>query len=129
MEIYEMAQSKEKAIKSKYNQKQILYCRYCNKECKSSNSLKQHECRCAANPSRKDYLTNGFNNKGREAWNLGLTKETSDSVLKQCKSLKDYYERNTNHISGGIRKGTAKKNVNMEHTKDFIVILVGNLLF
>ena len=35
-----------------YNKKQKLYCKYCNKECTSLNSLKQHECRCKKNPNK-----------------------------------------------------------------------------
>ena len=31
---------------------QTLYCKYCSKECKNLNSLKQHECRCKENPNR-----------------------------------------------------------------------------
>lgn len=38
-----------------YNNNQVLYCKYCNKECKNINSLKQHECRCKENPNRLDY--------------------------------------------------------------------------
>ena len=30
----------------------IFICRFCGKECKNSNSLKQHECRCYENPNR-----------------------------------------------------------------------------
>lgn len=29
-----------------------MYCKYCNKEAKNSNSLRQHEVRCSANPNR-----------------------------------------------------------------------------
>ena len=36
-----------------------LYCRYCGKQCKNLNSLKQHECRCKLNPNKiKDTLSN-----------------------------------------------------------------------
>ena len=35
-----------------FNKPQILYCKYCGKECKNLNSLKQHECRCKQNPNR-----------------------------------------------------------------------------
>lgn len=34
-----------------YNKQQNLYCKYCNKECTSLNSLKQHEIRCKENPN------------------------------------------------------------------------------
>ena len=73
-----MAQSKD----TNFNKPQILYCQYCGKECKNLNSLKQHECRCGLNPSRKAYIINGFNTKGKSAWNSGLTKDTDTRVLK-----------------------------------------------
>lgn len=30
----------------------MLYCKYCGKECKNENSLRQHEIRCKQNPNR-----------------------------------------------------------------------------
>ena len=61
-----------------------LNCKYCGKLCKNKNSLVQHEIRCGKNPSaRKTYREiKGFNNKGRAAWNKGLTKETDERVAK-----------------------------------------------
>ena len=38
--------------KNFYTLTQIVYCKYCGKECKNLNSLKQHECRCKQNPNR-----------------------------------------------------------------------------
>ena len=35
-----------------FNAPQILYCKFCGKECKSINSLKQHERRCIKNPNK-----------------------------------------------------------------------------
>jgi hypothetical protein len=35
-----------------FNAPQIVYCKFCGKECKSINSLKQHERRCIKNPNR-----------------------------------------------------------------------------
>ena len=34
-----------------FNKEQISYCKYCGKQCKSLNSLKQHEIRCKENPN------------------------------------------------------------------------------
>lgn len=43
---------KEK-IKSTYNiERDDLFCRYCGKQCKTENSLKQHEIKCKDNPER-----------------------------------------------------------------------------
>ncbi len=41
-------------IHNDYNKEQILYCKYCGKECKNLNSVKQHECRCKLNPNKID---------------------------------------------------------------------------
>lgn len=54
-----MALNSEKAKVSNFNKPQIQYCQYCGKECKNTNSLKQHEVRCRENPNRK-----AFNNLG-----------------------------------------------------------------
>lgn len=58
-----------------------LVCKYCGKECKNKNSLIQHEVRCRNNPNRIKVAI-GFNNKGRKAWNKGLTKETDERLAK-----------------------------------------------
>ena len=77
------------------NKEQILYCQYCNKECKSLNSLKQHECRCKENPNRSKIISSFIEyNKNRKPTNqyikakeLGLPKpemnqETKDKIAK-----------------------------------------------
>ena len=62
-------------------------CRYCNKECKSKNSLVQHEIRCKENPNR---LKINGNKYSHVAWNKGLTKETD---LRVAKTGQVYSER------------------------------------
>ena len=62
----------------KVNQPYICYCKYCGKECKNLNSLKQHEIRCKENPNN---ITNKGNTIPHTSWNKGLTKET-DGQLK-----------------------------------------------
>lgn len=57
-----------------------LICKFCSKECKNKNSLVQHEIRCKENPDRINVIVDGFNNKGHECWNNGLTKETDDRL-------------------------------------------------
>lgn len=67
-----------------------LYCQYCKKQCKSLNSLKQHEIRCKENPNRiesgnaenlKKYQ-NQLRNGERHQWSKGLTKETDIRLQK-----------------------------------------------
>ena len=71
---------------SEFNKLNISYCRYCGRECKNINSLKQHECRCHSNPNRISTIRIGFNNKGRPSWNKGLTKDTDKRVAKGCET-------------------------------------------
>lgn len=65
----------------------MLICRYCGKECKNLNSLRQHENRCAHNPNRINIVCAGFNNKGKKPWNKGLTKETNENVRRHGQSV------------------------------------------
>ena len=46
---------------SNFNKKQILYCKYCNKECHSLNSLMNHERLCKLNPNRQESSFKYFN--------------------------------------------------------------------
>jgi len=81
-----------------------LICQYCGKECKNQNSLVQHEIRCKENPNRKDFIKPKFNNKGRVAWNKGLTKETDERVKKNGESVRSAF------ASGKARKLTGEAN-------------------
>ena len=74
----------KQAFKSEFNKLTTQYCRYCNKECHSINSLKQHEVRCKENPDRKD-----FNRLAEYSIHhrKGKTKETSAEIAKQANIL------------------------------------------
>lgn len=51
----------------------MAQCRFCSKECKSTQSLAQHQSRCKQNPNRVDpsaWATG--NRKGIPSWNAGL---------------------------------------------------------
>lgn len=72
---------------SKYKLKHDgLNCQFCGKTCKNRNSLCNHERLCKENPDRQvlnninHNIIEGFNNKGRTAWNKGLTKDTDERV-------------------------------------------------
>lgn len=56
-----------------FNKSQKLYCKYCNRECKSLNSLKQHEIRCKENPNRIiiDFSKRTYENASRKGINKG----------------------------------------------------------
>ena len=85
----------ERLLKERHLDHDDLFCKYCGKECKNKNSLIQHEIRCKCNPDKIKVVSAltpriGFNNKGRVAWNKGLTKETSKSIAarNQKRSIK-----------------------------------------
>ena len=65
---------------SKFNQLNPQSCSYCGKECKSINSVKQHERFCTLNPFRKESPFKEYNKHQVSVWNKGLTKETDDRV-------------------------------------------------
>lgn len=66
-----------------------LNCQFCNKLCESRIGLSNHERACGENPNRYTFKPrNGFNNKGRIAWNKGLTKETDERIMAASLRLK-----------------------------------------
>lgn len=96
-----------------------LVCQFCGKECKNRNSLCNHERLCKLNPNRQ--LTkyekygpiDGFNNKGRTAWNNGLTKETDNRVKKISESAKIYYETHDGTFLGKSHTEETKIKISM----------------
>ena len=75
-----------------------LFCKYCGKQCKNLNSLKQHEVRCKNNPSFifvKDNLYEyrlKLQSGDKIVWNKGLTKDTDDRVKAQGETFHNRYE-------------------------------------
>ena len=61
-----------------------MNCMYCNKVCKSPNSLRNHERLCPNNKERK-YVKRIYNN--RVAWNKGLNKNTDERVKKNANDI------------------------------------------
>lgn len=94
----------------------LMYnCKYCGKECKNANSLRNHERLCKQNPNRQ--LTSyekygpiaGFNNKGRSAWNLGLTKDIDDRVRKNGQGVARYYKSHPGSFTGKTHSADVRK--------------------
>lgn len=102
-----------KGQKSDFNTFNILHCSYCNKECHSKNSLKQHECRCKNNPNRRAYAQ--LANSGLIL--KGQTKETSARVAKATATLKEGYAsgRITSWMKG--KPGTFRGKHHTEYSK------------
>ena len=80
-----------------YNEtRQDLFCRYCGKQCKNFNSLKQHEIRCKNNPNRIECIVPdstikaaNASRKGMRAWNSGLTKETDPRITASSNKISE----------------------------------------
>lgn len=93
-----------------FNKEQKCYCQYCNKECKSLNSLKNHEIRCKENPNKlpiKGFNEHQFDNSNRifinkngqlkhikkdkleeyinDGWILGYTEEYKQKISNSLK--------------------------------------------
>lgn len=78
----------------------MFFCLYCNKEFKSSNGKNGHSPYCRSNPNKI------------QAWNKGLTKETSDIVKKYTDSSKltknsDDFKSNYSAWNKGLTKETS----------------------
>lgn len=71
-------------------------CKYCGKECKNSNSLRNHERLCKNNPTRQISSFVKYNkecsNGNRTIWNKGLTKETDNRILKQSNTIQERFK-------------------------------------
>lgn len=93
---------------SKINQPCICYCKYCGKECKNLNSLKQHERLCKLNPNRVESPFVKFNKERDHTWNKGLTKETDDRVKKQGQTFSQRVKEGIIISTGGFREGAVK---------------------
>lgn len=73
-----------KIIWNKIPEPNSLVCGFCDKLCKSKNSHTQHVRTCPKNENRnyKSYTV------GLNAWNKGLTKETSSSLMSASLTMK-----------------------------------------
>ena len=74
-----------------FNKEQIYFCKYCNKECKSLNSLKQHEIRCKYN---SNHIICCGQHKSRKGLHLGYKWITNDIEQKFVKEteLQFYFD-------------------------------------
>lgn len=77
-----------------------MLCNFCNRECKTNQSLIQHTIQCKSNPNSKSWIRNI---KGI-SWNSGLTKENNSSVLKISKTMKNGFANGQNQKVGCVSK-------------------------
>ena len=66
-------------------------CKFCKKQCKNPNSLRNHERLCKENPNHQESSWIKFNHK-RGAWNKGLNKETDERLRKAGQTLSEGYK-------------------------------------
>jgi len=88
----------------------MLLCKFCGKECKNDNSLRNHQRLCKENPERQS-PTRGM--LGKQSWNKGLTAESDVRVFKNRKSQRSQRKENGSNWTG--RKHSEK-------TKDLMSI-------
>ena len=101
---------------NKYSIHQIFYCKYCGKECKNLNSLKQHECRCKENPNRINVFIDNFN-KNRNAWNKGLNKETDIRLKKHNDKYRTNQKLGLHKTSGHPHTEETKRKLSISAKK------------
>lgn len=63
----------------------MLICKFCNKECKNINSLRNHERLCGLNPKKQ--VSNLTARHDKTPWNKGLSKNTDERVKKYAEAL------------------------------------------
>lgn len=63
----------------------MLVCKFCNKECKNLNSLRNHERLCGLNPGKQ--VSNLTVRNDKTPWNKGLSKITDERVKKHAEAL------------------------------------------
>lgn len=73
----------------------MLVCKYCGKECKNANSLRNHERLCRYNPNKQISNLIEHNKRVKEGtrsiWNKGLTKETDERVRNNAERVHESY--------------------------------------
>lgn len=88
-------------------------CKYCNKECKNGNSLRNHERLCKLNPERQ-FSTFYLNNPQKSnPWQKGLTKDTDDRLKRIGEGLSNSYKEGkiVSHQKGKSRSKEEKQKI------------------
>lgn len=104
---------------SAYNLPNIQFCQYCSKECKNTNSLKQHECRCAKNPNRKETPIDIYNKTKHSSWNKGLSKETDIRVAKNSLKISQALKGKPGHPHTAEEKEKLRQSAIKHHLGGF----------
>lgn len=92
-------------------------CKYCGKECKNLNSLRNHERLCKSNPNRQESSFVKYNKTKGDVWNKGLTKETNDSLRRAGEALKRRWAKDGNPNKGKPMSDEQKKKISISRSK------------
>lgn len=97
-----------------------LFCQYCTKQCKSLNSLKQHEIRCKVNPNHLSFPNNTKDTFGKSrGWAKGLTKDTDERIAKNAearKGIQSWLGKHHTEISKQKISESMKNNLNWQNS-------------
>lgn len=98
-------------------------CKFCNKQCKNANSLRNHERLCKQNPNRTIMTYNNLDNynKKRErgevvSWNSGLTAKDHPSIASSQHKMKEYYKTHPGTGTGRICSVETRKKLSIAAT-------------
>ena len=102
-------------------------CKFCNKECKNPNSLRNHERLCKLNPNQDirclELLHKNRDkwnqSEGRTAWNKGLTKETDERLANQGKKFHERYHGKTGLWFGKKHSEETKRKISETQKKNY----------
>lgn len=86
-------------------------CKYCGKECKNSNSLRNHERLCQKNPGHQTTVFQTNNPQKINAWNKGLSAETDARIKRLTESVHNYYKTHAGTQTGRPRTAEEKKKI------------------
>ncbi len=91
----------------------MYICRYCGKECKNTNSLRNHERLCKLNPNHQTTPFQTNNPQKINAWNKALSKETSEIIRSKAEKIHLKYLKGelVNHQKGKPRTEEEKRKI------------------
>ena len=84
----------------------MYICKFCKKECKNTNSLKNHERLCRENPNRQ-IIKNGFTEYNRKLKNHEVTRRTGNQFTKARRENRIYVVSET--TKNKIREFASKR--------------------
>lgn len=90
----------------------MLYCKFCVKECKNDNSLRNHQRLCHSNPDRQESTFVKYNYENRIAWNKGKSQKDYPNLARPNQRGKRFGASLTGHTEETKRKISEKLSIN-----------------